>query len=77
MSERRNDVIGFEPTNLDGFIDPVDLDALTSVYEELARYATHKAKVMRLRERGYIQAALEHESKCEDIYRVLPEWARW
>jgi hypothetical protein len=62
--------------NLDAMF-PDELEEAVPVFESLANYARAKAKAMRERASGDIQGALQLEGICEDIYRHLPEWAKW
>jgi hypothetical protein len=70
-------VIGYDPMNLDDFIDPVDLDTLSKVYGLLAAYAHAKATAMRHRLAGDTDAANATEASAENTYKRLPEWAKW
>lgn len=44
---------------------------------DLAQYARYKAGAMDAREIWSIQEAIRLERKCEHIYNMLPEKARW
>lgn len=64
--------------NLDGLsIDPAELDTAADVFDRLASYARTKAKAMRHRSKGDINTATKFEDSCEQLYKSLPEWARW
>ena len=43
----------------------------------LGHYAYNRATAMRLRGRGDVNTAAIYEAICEQIYRRLPEFARW
>lgn len=45
--------------------------------DDLAAYAVMKRRAIYLREAGEIREALRVEARCDDIYKRLPEWARW
>jgi len=43
----------------------------------LASYAKLKSRAMALRESGNIRRALAAETECDNIYRRLPDKAKW
>lgn len=59
------------PTQHTGFGPP------TGVAQDLARYASNKARAMELRDAGIINTAQTYESICAGIYSQLPDYARW
>lgn len=68
----------FEPINLDCCtVDPEELQSLSDVLGQLARYANLKACAMQSRLNGAIQNALAAEKRGDSIYNQLPEWAKW
>lgn len=78
------DKLGIELPNLDGFIDPKDLEvvrnelkAIGAALLELNSYALCKAMAMEHRIRGQINLALACEQACDSIAKRLPEWAKW
>ena len=62
--------------NLD-CVDITDLDAYQATFKQLAFYCALKKNAMKERLQGRISYAIRYEDKCEDIYRKLPEWAKW
>lgn len=48
-----------------------------SATRDLGYYAINKSAAMGCRAKGDIQAALMYEGICDQIYKGLPEWARW
>ena len=63
--------------NLDGVIDPDELTDLASALLTLGTYADCKAIAMRCRLAGQIDKAQRHESRCEQLYSLLPPSWRW
>jgi hypothetical protein len=63
--------------NLDCFLDPAELENVASALNTLSAYAKYKARSMRHRVTGNIDAAMCQEHQCDRIYSWLPEWARW
>lgn len=47
------------------------------IAHDLTMYCVWKRSAMRCRLSGHIQLAIEHEEKCDRIYRQLPVSARW
>lgn len=45
--------------------------------ELLISYAQIKAMAMGLRHEGEIRIALAHETRCDQLYKQLPTFARW
>lgn len=45
--------------------------------KQLGNYACNKAVAMKCRGEGQIQAALTYETICENIYKALPQFAKW
>lgn len=66
----------FEVPNLDG-LDESELVALEKVFSCLGRYTHSKVVAMRYRVVGAIEDALNVERYCDQIYKELPDWARW
>lgn len=66
----------FEPTNLDDR-NIEELKSLSRVFYAYSQYATRKADSMELRLRGKIQWALDDEKELDNIYKGLPDQARW
>ena len=67
-------------------LDAMDADELMAFwmkhqggrgYTELLNYASNKATAIGCRSRGEIGWALMYEGICDDIYKRLPDWARW
>jgi hypothetical protein len=54
-----------------------DCQCRKAVVRELAVYAKYKARAMAHRLVDDIDLAICYERWCEDIYRDLPQWARW
>lgn len=54
-----------------------ELEAYHKAFTGLASYAQTKAKAMRARVDGRINAALLDEEDCEAIYKRLPDAAKW
>lgn len=68
----------FDVPNLDNLSDdPRDCDELAFVFKQLAKYAHLKAQSLRKRRAGLMTEAKYAESGMEDIYKSLPDWARW
>lgn len=68
----------FDVPNLDGLTDdPAELLELSSVLGILACYADYKARAIRHRKGGDVEAALSFERAADFQYKRLPEWARW
>jgi hypothetical protein len=68
----------FDVPNLDALsVDSADYDLAADVLGQLAAYAHAKARAMRLRVQGDVEAALSWEKHQEALYRKLPQWARW
>lgn len=67
----------FDPINLDGFATVKEAAQAAQVLLKLSDYAKVKALAMRHRSEGYVTVALKLERRCEEIYKSLPEWARW
>jgi hypothetical protein len=66
----------FDAPNLDA-MQPDELQRLASVFQQLGKYAAHKANAMRLRADGLLNFAADNENECERVYRLLPTWAQW
>jgi hypothetical protein len=47
------------------------------VFLSLANYCEIKSWASEHRAAGRIDIALQCEAECEEIYKHLPEWARW
>jgi hypothetical protein len=61
-------------------LDALDTDELVEVgrlFIILARYTVLKQVAIECRMAGRINDALCCERHCEDIYKQLPDWARW
>ena len=68
----------FETPNLDGLTtDPAQMREAARALALLGRYAGYKAEAMMFRQMGHISVAQQFESRMEEIYNELPEWARW
>ena len=70
--------------NLDCFVRPddageaaKDLHAVSEVFRHLASYAEGKQMEMICRLKGEIGKAKCFEDACENVYKLLPEWAKW
>lgn len=63
--------------NLDDDYTVEELEAFYKAFSGLASYAQTKAKAMRARVDGRINAALLDEEDCEVIYKRLPDAAKW
>jgi hypothetical protein len=77
MSQTHALPIPFKVPNLDCGASPEILKATSDVLARLAEYARMKAKAMQFREAGRIDVALKAESRCDWLYRQLPETHRW
>jgi len=73
-----------ELPNLDCFVRPddageaaKDLHAVSEVFRHLASYAEGKQMGMICRIKGEIGKAKCFEDACDNVYRLLPEWAKW
>jgi hypothetical protein len=44
---------------------------------DIAHYACNLSIAIQCRLRGEIQAALVYEGICDNIYKILPQFARW
>lgn len=72
-------------TNLDGFIDPADLNShIAKVVQagnyckKYVSYANRKARAMDCRLMGLIEEARTHEAACDAIYpTIAPAWRVW
>ncbi len=65
-----------EAPNLDA-MNWDELQEASNVFRLLAEYATHKARAMYLRQRGFIVGAMSHEKKCDELYGRLPTGVGW
>ena len=63
--------------NIDGIEDDSELAELERALCNLATYVNNKRAALSLRIAGNIPAALAHERKCDQVYKKLPETARW
>jgi len=54
-----------------------DLYQVEDVFLQLAKYAKYIRSAKRYRQEGAITNAISCEEMCQNIYRHLPEWARW
>jgi hypothetical protein len=62
--------------NLDDCTD-ADRAQYAKVFQSLMNYCTVKTWAAINRRGGAIQTASKFETECEEIYKQLPEWARW
>lgn len=67
---------GHSPINMEGLTRD-ELKEVAQLYHSLLAYAETKLAAMGDRETGNIRAALLYETRCDQIYKDLPEWARW
>ncbi|HVL15828.1 MAG TPA: hypothetical protein VM529_24870 [Gemmata sp.] len=68
----------FEAINLDALSnDAPDYDEAAKVLGQYAAYCDMKARAVRLRAIGDVEAAQAHERNAEAIYSRLPQWAKW
>jgi len=44
---------------------------------DLGHYASNKSVAINERLKGNIQTAMVYETICENIYKILPDYARW
>ena len=70
--------------NLDCFVTSEQADEaanelghISSGAHWLARYAEFKTDAMRARLAGNIKQALKREKNAEEVYKQLPDWAKW
>lgn len=71
--------------NLDGFLDPADLNAHISEVvtagdycPQYIKYATRKARAMDCRLMGLIEEARTHEFACDTLYPSISDaWRVW
>jgi hypothetical protein len=54
-----------------------DLKVVSEVLHQLGTYAELRSQAMGYRYNGEIQPAICLEAQCDEIYKMLPEWARW
>lgn len=65
-----------EIPNLDD-IPLEDLVEYRDLFRKLYKYCNHKVEARCFRKEGIIDVAIAAEARAEEIYRVLPDWARW
>jgi len=58
-------------------IDPAELREVADTLIKLAMYARLKANAMEQRSTGRMRNAEQLETRCENIYQKLPDWAKW
>lgn len=58
-------------------VDSTTLALSQPAFQALKRYAANKSIAMACRSRGEIQAALRYEEICDQIYKLLPDYARF
>ena len=52
-------------------------EGYVEAYDNLVFYVARKRLGMANRLEGNIQAALRHEDRADDLYKELPDYARW
>lgn len=68
----------FDVPNLDNLSnDRRDYDELSKLFHKLAQWSHLKSQSLRKRMAGLNTEAKYAESGMEDIYKSLPNWARW
>lgn len=73
-----------QAVNLDGFLDPAELNAHIAFIvergnycEQYVAYGNRKARAMECRLMGLIEEACQHEQACDAIYRRIHTDWRW